>query len=112
MPSTQSQDLNFNVEQSCSQPVQLKIGQSLTVNMQENASTGYMWSVVGQPKLVKVTAQYLKAKKTAVPLMGVPHQKVIRFTAMEKGSERLKVQHARSWEHQAIATWQCNIVVS
>ena len=108
----------FTEQQSCPTLLEMDRGQTLEVLLNENPSTGYVWSLAEQPKLFKVEEVFQSAQQQqaaaadATPVLGVGGQKTYRFTATTAGEELLHLKHARAWEKTAMAEWTCRVRVS
>ena len=108
----------FTEQQSCPTLLEMDRGQTLEVLLNENPSTGYVWSLVEQPKLFKVEEVFQSAQQQqaaaadATPVLGAGGQKTYRFTATTAGEELLHLKHARAWEKTAMAEWTCRVRVS
>ncbi|WP_257229983.1 protease inhibitor I42 family protein [Acinetobacter sp. YH12025] len=107
----------FTEQQSCPTLLEMDRGQTLEVLLNENPSTGYVWSLAEQPKLFKVeevfqSAQQQAAAADAIPVLGAGGQKTYRFTATTAGEELLHLKHARAWEKTEMAEWTCRVRVS
>ena len=106
----------FTEQQSCPTLLEMDRGQTLEVLLNENPSTGYVWSLAEQPKLFKVEEVFQSAQQQdaadTTPVLGVGGQKTYRFTATTAGEELLHLKHARAWEKTAMAEWTCRVRVS
>ncbi len=108
----------FTEQQSCPTLLEMDRGQTLEVLLNENPSTGYVWSLAEQPKLFKVEEVFQSAQQQqaaaadATPVLGAGGQKTYRFTATTAGEELLHLKHARAWEKTAMAEWTCRVRVS
>ncbi|MCL6236568.1 protease inhibitor I42 family protein [Acinetobacter sp. ANC 5579] len=108
----------FTEQQSCPTLLEMDRGQTLEVLLNENPSTGYVWSLAEQPKLFKVEEVFQSAQQQqaaaadATPVLGAGGQKTYRFTALTAGEELLHLKHARAWEKTAMAEWTCRVRVS
>lgn len=108
----------FTEQQSCPTLLEMDRGQTLEVLLNENPSTGYVWSLAEQPKLFKVEEVFQSAQQQqaaaadATPVLGAGGQKTYRFTATTAGEELLHLRHARAWEKTAMAEWTCRVRVS
>lgn len=72
-------------------------GKSVTVTLDENASTGYVWSVQQQPNGFEVTdeAKY----KNSGAMAGAPGQRIFTITpAINDGEGTFVLVDSRSWE--------------
>ncbi|WP_257225227.1 protease inhibitor I42 family protein [Acinetobacter sp. YH12097] len=106
----------FTEQQSCPTLLEMDRGQTLEVLLNENPSTGYVWSLAEQPKLFKVEEVFQSAQQQdaadTTPVLGAGGQKTYRFTATTAGEELLHLKHARAWEKTAMAEWTCRVRVS
>lgn len=106
----------FTEQQNCPALLEMDRGQTLELLLNENPSTGFMWSLVAQPKLFKVEEIYQsdqqKIENDQAPMVGVGGKKVYRFTAIQAGEELLHLKHARTWEQAPIDEWTCRIRIS
>ncbi|MGN0937562.1 MULTISPECIES: protease inhibitor I42 family protein [unclassified Acinetobacter] len=106
----------FTEQQSCPTLLEMDRGQTLEVLLNENPSTGYVWSLAEQPKLFKVEEVFQSAQQQdaadTTPVLGGGGQKTYRFTATTAGEELLHLKHARAWEKTAMAEWTCRVRVS
>ncbi|MCL6246934.1 protease inhibitor I42 family protein [Acinetobacter sp. ANC 4945] len=106
----------FTEQQSCPTLLEMDRGQTLEVLLNENPSTGYVWSLAEQPKLFKVEEVFQSAQQQAAADatlgLGAGGQKTYRFTATTAGEELLHLKHARAWEKTAMAEWTCRVRVS
>lgn len=101
----------FTQEQSCPALLEMDRGHTLEVILDENPSTGYVWALAKTPALFKAEEIYTPSKQ-AEPAVGAGGQKTYRFTALEAGSEELRIQHKRAWENTAVDEWKCRIRIS
>ncbi|MGE8540057.1 MAG: protease inhibitor I42 family protein [Acinetobacter sp.] len=103
----------FVGNQTCPALLEMDRGQTLEVILDENPSTGYVWTVAENPKLFKIEEIYESDQsKTEVPTVGKGGQKIYRFTALQAGQEQLHLKHARAWENTAIDEWKCRVRIS
>ncbi|OTG81502.1 hypothetical protein B9T33_06840 [Acinetobacter sp. ANC 5054] len=106
----------FTEQQNCPALLEMDRGQTLELLLNENPSTGFMWSLVAQPKLFKVEEIYQsdqqKIENDQAPMVDVGGKKVYRFTAIQAGEELLHLKHARTWEQAPIDEWTCRVRIS
>ena len=103
---------HHTVDSKCSDNLRLKVGESITVTVYENPSTGYSWNVVGAEKF-NVQSAYIKAiydpKKPI--LVGAGQDKTFIFTAKTQGEDRIALHYGPGWEAQFPAQWSCKVTV-
>lgn len=80
-----------------SKDIDLTAGQTLIVKLQGNPSTGYAWSVSGDPAPLKLTKSYHERNKSG--MAGAPQVAVLRFVASSPGVTNLTLVYRRSWEY-------------
>lgn len=77
----------------------LTIGSTLIVKLPANPSTGYTWTVVGEPsplKLQKTSFHHGAAKGNMAGASGTSH---FHFSASSAGMATLTLVYRRSWEY-------------
>ena len=81
------------------QTVELTVGQSMTVTLPGNPTTGFMWSVAECPDVVQVNLALEKvAPRSGPPLCGSPRATVATFTGLKAGQGTVTLIYARPWE--------------
>lgn len=81
------------------QAVELAVGQSMTVTLPGNPSTGFVWSVAECSDVVQVELAFeQKAPQSGPPLCGRPHATVATLTGQKAGQGVVKLFYARPWE--------------
>lgn len=85
-------------DQDNGKDIDLPSSQTLVVKLASNASTGYRWTVEGDPAPLKLEKQtYRKSTKSSA--MGAPGMQVFQFTAGSSGIANLKLNYHRSFEY-------------
>ncbi|WP_298144882.1 protease inhibitor I42 family protein [uncultured Acinetobacter sp.] len=103
---------NYTVDTPCADHLNLKVGESISVQFYDNSgSTGYSWSVVGA-KNFDVTSAYVAMLPTDMPVPGAGQDKTFTFTAKAAGTDQIAIHHGRGWEGQAPARWSCKVTVN
>lgn len=78
--------------------IDLTTTQTLVVRLESNPSTGYGWTVVGDPAPLRLgKASYQKNAKSGT--VGAPGNQVFRFSANSAGMANLTLAYRRSWEY-------------
>jgi len=93
-----------------SDTVVLKSGKTKDIVLEENPSTGYMWSVkASEEGIIEIVKdRYLEGQSAP----GAPGQHMWRIKAIEKGETTLTFNYERSWEeNSSIETKTFTIVV-
>jgi predicted secreted protein len=102
---------SFNVDQGCPENLQLKVGESITVQVYDNVTTGYTWSVVGAEKF-DVKSAYISRLPTDPIIVGGGADKTFIFTAKAQGVDTIALHHGRGWEGQTPAQWSCKVSIN
>ncbi len=100
-------------EKDAGKTVNLKPGDTLIIELEGNASTGYSWEAASQDlQTLKQTGDAV-VKDADPNLMGAPHMVVLTYTAQAAGQETLKLVYHRSWEKNTdpAKTFEISVVV-
>ena len=82
-------------------PVLLDVGDVLAVDVPENPTTGYVWSVAALPGMLAELppdAHPDAGAATGPPPPGAAGERILRFTAQQPGTGELRLRHARLWQ--------------
>ena len=90
--------------------VALRVGDTITIRLSENASTGYRWSVAGVDR-THVSVDGPHAERTSEAIGGAATS-VWTVRATQPGTTRVELQKSRSWEQSAIERFAADITVS
>jgi len=95
-------------EQDSGRTVQVKQGETLSLRLAENPTTGYRWSVVSSGGLELVSDQ-----NEAGIGIGAGGMRVIQWVGRRAGTYELQLKHWREWEGEAsvIGRFQASVVV-
>ena len=77
--------------------MELTVGQSKSITLSGNPTTGVMWNVAEAPEAVKVELELEKAKAPR-GMVGCPRATVVTVTAEKTGQGVVKLVYARPWE--------------
>ncbi len=102
----------YDLSQQCPSVLEIKVGQSIQVKVDENVTTGYQWRLLQPVKNLKVEETYITQKHQPM-IVGAGGEKVFRFTATQQGDDVIQLIHVQGWASQyADVQWQCQIRVS
>ena len=106
---------NVSVENQNQCPLQLRNGQTLTLTLPSNPTTGYRWAIQDSAGgiLRKVSPEvYNNPEDTG--LVGSGGQSTWRFQAFATGQGRLRLTSQQPWEPEAepVETFDCAITVN
>jgi inhibitor of cysteine peptidase len=114
--------LGTSVEVSCddfgSQPhmskeINVTAGDSFTVTLCSNATTGFQWSESAQisdPAVVQQTDHKFVSPE-AEGLVGAPGKEVWTLKALKKGTSTVSLEYYRPWEGSKKGEWTFNLTV-
>lgn len=90
-------DGEHRIYQGDENQVAVKAGETFTIELESNATTGYAWSAVVAPtgSLVEGEHQYLQPSTTAV---GAGGWEWFRYTASAAGTATITFEYRRPWE--------------
>ena len=86
-------------DQNSGKDIDLISGETLVVKLASNRSTGYAWTVSGDPAPLKLdkTSYHKSTKSTAS--VGSPGVQIFHFSAATAGIATLNLVYRRSWEY-------------
>lgn len=86
-------------EQDNGKDIDLTIGSTLVVKLPSNPSTGYNWSVVGEPSPLKLQKTSFRKNQTKTSTVGASGTSVFQLSANSSGLATLAMVYRRSWEY-------------
>ena len=111
-----------SVEVSCDDFMQQKhigkevaaaVGDSFTVTLCSNATTGFQWSesaqISDQTVLQQTGHEFVSPE--AEDIVGAPGKEVWTFKALKKGTSTLSVEYGRPWEGGEKGEWTFNLTM-
>jgi inhibitor of cysteine peptidase len=103
----------FMAQQHISQQVEVAVGDSFTVNLCSNRTTGFQWSetaqISDQTVLQQTNHEYLAPEETGA--VGAAGQEVWTFKALKKGTSNVSLEYSRPWEGGEKGEWTFNLTV-
>ena len=79
--------------------IELASNETLIVKLGSNPSTGYAWTVSGDPAPLKLQKSSYRKNPKSGQAVGVPGVQVFQFTAGSAGIATLNLAYRRSWEY-------------
>lgn len=108
--ATSSNNLLIDDQSRC--PQRLEVGQTLTLSLPSNPSTGYRWEVVNAaPEILRSLGPEVFNPGSQGQIVGAPGNSVWRFTAQHTGNGELQLAYKRPWENEIAEQFQCNLSV-
>ena len=86
-------------EQDNGRDIDLNSGEMLIVRLPSNPSTGYNWTVAGEPAPLELQKSTFQKRSSNSKVVGASGTSVFRFTANSSGISNLTLVYRRSWEY-------------
>ena len=104
---------DFMQQKHISKEVSAAVGDSFTVKLCSNPTTGFQWSESAQisdPTVVQQMDHESLPPETE-GLVGAPGKEVWTFKALKKGTSTISVEYGRPWEGGEQGEWTFNLTV-
>ncbi|MDD5018045.1 MAG: protease inhibitor I42 family protein [Eubacteriales bacterium] len=94
--------------------ITVKTGESFTISIEENPTTGYAWTVViSDESIVDLSTDKYEQESSDEEIAGAGGYRVLTFEALKKGVATITLVYERSFEeNSAIETLVYNITVN
>jgi len=106
----------FLANHTISKDIQLLAGESVTVALCSNPTTGFQWgeAQIADSNIVTQTDRKFVDPSQAggQPLLGAAGQDVWTFKAVKKGSTTISVSYGRPWEGGEKGEWTFNLTIT
>jgi inhibitor of cysteine peptidase len=105
---------NFSEQGNITKNLEVAVGDTITVTLCSNASTGFRWSEaaqIGAPALIQQVEHKFVAPE-GEGLVGAPGQEVWTFKALEKGTTTIAMEYSRPWEGGEKGVWTFVLTVT
>jgi inhibitor of cysteine peptidase len=104
---------DFMQQKHISKEVSAAVGDSFTVTLCSNATTGFKWSesaqISDQTVLQQTGHEFVSPE--AEDIVGAPGKEVWTFKALKKGTSTLSVEYGRPWEGGEKGEWTFNLTM-
>jgi inhibitor of cysteine peptidase len=100
--ASKAQSASSNVlltEQDNGKDIDLTIGSTLIVKLPGNPSTGYNWTIVGEPSPLKLQKTSFRKGATKGSSVGASGTATFQLSANSSGLATLTLVYRRSWEY-------------
>ena len=105
---------DFNAQPNASKQLAVDAGNTFTVTLCSNATTGFKWSESAQisdQTVVQQTGQeFVSPQNTGV--IGAPGSEVWTFKALKKGTSTINMEYGRPWEGGEKGVWTFSLTVT
>ena len=100
---------DFMKSQNISKEVQVPVGDSFTVTLCSNPTTGFQWSESAQISdgtiLKQTDHKFISPQSEPPPPPGTPGQEIWAFQALKKGETTVSMEYSRPWEGGEKGEW-------
>ncbi len=107
---------DFMNQKHVSGQVEVAMGDSFTVTLGSNPTTGFQWAEEAQISdtgvLKQVDHEFISPESEPPPPPGTPGQEVWTFEALKKGTTIVSMEYGRPWEGGEKAEWTYNLTVT
>ncbi len=86
---------------SPSQPIETKAGESFTITLESNPTTGYKWEASFDQSLLKLVKSEYKQDASKPGMVGVGGKEYFTFQGLKSGDAPVKMTYKRPWEQTA-----------
>jgi inhibitor of cysteine peptidase len=105
---------DFGAQQHISKEVTTAVGDSFTVTLCSNPTTGFEWSesaqISDQTVVQQVHHKFVPSATTGIA--GAPGKEVWTFKALKKGTSTISLEYSRPWEGGEKGEWTFNLTVA
>ena len=106
---------DFTSQNHITRELSAKAGNSFTVTLCSNPTTGFQWEsalISDQSVLTETSHQYISPESDPPPPPGTPGQDVWTFQALKKGTSTISIVYSRPWEGGEKGVWTFTGVVT
>ena len=107
---------NFMNQQHIIDQIEVPVGNTLTVILGSNPTTGFRWDEEAQISdigvLEQVQHEFIGPESEPPPPPGTPGQEVWTFKALKEGAAIVSLEYSRPWEGGEKGEWTYNLAVT
>ena len=103
---------DFTNSKQISKEVEVAVGDSFTVTLCSNPTTGFEWesAKIGDQTVLQLLDQkFVPPEETDV--LGAPGKEVLTLKALKKGTSSVSMEYSRPWEGGEKAEWTFELTV-
>jgi inhibitor of cysteine peptidase len=105
---------DFNGQPDISKQLTVAAGNTFTVTLCSNPTTGFQWTEAARISdtsvVEQVSHEFVSAENTGV--VGAPGAEVWTFKALQKGNSTIHMDYSRPWEGGEKCTWTFDLTVA
>ena len=105
---------DFDKQPHISKQMTVAAGNTFTVTLCSNATTGFQWSesaqISDQTVVQQTGHEFVSPENTG--LVGAPGNEVWTFKALKKGTSTITMEYSRPWEGGEKGVWTFNLTVA
>jgi inhibitor of cysteine peptidase len=105
---------DFNNQKYISKQMTVAAGDTFTVTLCSNATTGFQWSesaqISDQTVVQQIGHEFVAPENTG--LVGAPGTEVWTFKALKNGTSTIAMEYSRPWEGGEKGVWTFNLTVT
>ena len=100
----------YQKDQTCPETLNMKVGETVQVQLADNPSTGYSWKLAQSLQHLNATTTYNAHKTDDYLVVGLGGVRQFNFKALSTGEETIQLVYTRSWEPNIVgAAWSCKV---
>ena len=107
---------DFYEQSAISREATVAVGDSFTVTLCSNPTTGFQWSesaqISDQTVLEQVDSRFVSPQSEPPPPPGTPGQRIWTFQALKAGDSTVSLDYSRPWEGGEKGTWTFVLTVT
>ena len=109
---------DFMEHQDIAKEMEVAVGDTFTVTLCSNPTTGFEWmesAQISDQTILQQTAHEFvppEAEEDAPPAPGTPGQEVWTFEALTKGTSTISMEYSRPWEGGEKGEWTFELTVT
>ena len=107
---------DFYEQPAISDEATVAVGDSFTVTLCSNPTTGFQWSesaqISDQTVVEQIDSKFVSPQSEPPPPPGTPGQRIWTFKALKAGDSTVSLDYSRPWEGGEKGTWTFVLTVT
>ena len=104
---------DFFQQPHASKQIEVSAGNTFTVTLCSNPTTGYKWAdlaaISDETVVRQISHEFIAPENTGV--VGAPGKEVWAFKTLKQGTSTISIDYSRPWEGGEKGTWSFNMTV-